>query len=720
MSESISSTQVEIGHAEAKTLVVIGSIASYFPSPSGPVTFSADCAAEVTQERAAATNELFVGDEQLIEDALAGLTKHHILLLAGERGSGTSTLAIHLANRVAERARLRNTLTVAPLDRNVRIDIGNLVAEEERLAGRVTIFTDVLGRHNHDLSGLFARNDTMRWEQLTTALQAKDAYLIFTTEPDAVFKYRRQNGNDIVCHEVPRLTSRLVGLGLDKRVSWLEKRQMCLEHIRELKHNRERLITVLKTLPRVARFIDQFVQGSADFEAALLRFNDVPFWFSTDLANDIDAWCFVLTLALAHAARPASDISWYEFERIRCAIAERIKSDAEFSHRRTEMSGRSLSDDAILLRGRAEFVKDTSRLGDGVRFIDNSYAAIIWETLAAHHRRVLAALLPVLRNIAEKERGAGSYGVRSLAAQMIGRIGELDPFSISIPLVQRQWVGANDLTQRPLVGRLVQGMRSSCNETYRRAALNTVDSLTVERPGESARNRDRLLTAISCYALLGEQELAMAMERLGSIATQRLAPAIASRHQIERLTDEFDERISKTDSPQHADDLLAHRLRLGRLADRLGEQHATTLLALKQAVVYLCLTNDCIQVLCAMHEWIEKGGKPAGTLVVLLFLHGGIAEELNSRPGGKQISPIVQSLATGAHAVEKFSAFLAGIYQSILRPDALPARLQRELQESFEAQLKQWEGAAAGKPVHREAVQALLRALKNTRGALCD
>ena len=99
----------------------------------------------------------------------------------------------------------------------------------------------------------------------------------------------------------------------------------------------------------------------------------MPFWFSNELAADVDAWCFALTLALAQVVRNGSSVRWYEFERIRRAVTEQIGSGSK--------SGQSLSDDSLLLRARAEVSGEPSQLGDAVRFIDRSYAATIWQTL---------------------------------------------------------------------------------------------------------------------------------------------------------------------------------------------------------------------------------------------------------------------------------------------------------------------------------------------------
>jgi hypothetical protein len=656
--------QTTVRTARAENLTIVGSISQSLAP--GPVTFSIESAVEVTAERAELTKELFVGDERLIDAALADLERHRILLLAGDSGRGTSTMAIYLGIRLAERARLQSTFVAGPLDPKVEIDLQKI-----DVPNRTMIFID--GFRNYDLSGFLSRSVALEWERLGGKLRANNAYLIFTAESDAITPSR------VVRRDVPPATREHVGQGLDLRMRWLERRgHLSATHVRQLTGNRERLIDDLKTLPRMARFLDQYAAGDPDLDAALQRFHDIPFWFSKDLPADVEAWCFALTLALAQVVRNGSGVGWYEFEGIRRAITERIQ--------RGSLSSPSLSDDSLLLRARAEVSGEPSRLGDAVRFIDRSYAEVVWQTLATRHRRALTALVPTLRTIAEEERGPGSYAVRSLAAQMLGRIGELDPFSISIPLIQHDWLGE----QRPFVGRLLQGMRTSRNRAYQQAAIGAIDSLTAET-GDDATTSDRLLTAIAAYTLLGEQELPLAMDKLGKIATHKLAPIMAKLQQIDRVVEEVDQHLSSADSPQAVEDLLQHRVRLGRIAEQLSAQQTGLLVPVEQAIVYLCLKADPIEVLDAMRKWIAQGGGETATLVARLFLHNGIADALEaadarvqSLSGREHGNPILRSLRNGSGAAEKLSAFLADLRMSIGQSTFLSSELRKKLEERLD------------------------------------
>ena len=91
-----------------------------------------------------------------------------------------------------------------------------------------------------------------------------------------------------------------------------------------------------------------------------------------------------------------------------------------------------------------------------------------------------------------------------------------------------------------------------------------------------------------------------------------------------------------------------------------------------------------------MRDWIVHGGAEIGTLVALLYLHDGIADDLEavaasvqSLSGGEHVHPIVRSLRNSAGAAEKFAVFLSDLRSSIDRSTSLPAELRRELQESL-------------------------------------
>lgn len=731
-------TTVEIENLRSLNTLVAGKIniiSQYLPDTAGPVTFSAEITLEVTLEREKKTKQLFVGDPAIVENLLLDLEKRRVLLLSGARGAGKATTAIYLSTRIADRRRFHQpTRLVGPLEPQVRIDLRAVAKASEHFGKRATVFTDTFARKNRDLLGSFTRMDQSDWEDLARTLRDNDAYIIFTADTEDVAKLRRQFAEGLVCcRDVPPLGPALVARGLDQKLAWLTENELAgPEHIRFVTEHRDRIVKELGTIDRISQFLDQYVTGDPDLDSALRRFHDLGFWFTKDLATDVDAWCFALTLVLAESVRGQQNTGWYEFERIRRALSERIKSDPEIFPRRRRpeapgeletddtTSAQSLTDDQLLARCRAEISGNSSRLGDTVRFTDSSYAATLWQVVAARHRRALTAMVPSLRTIAEDREE--SYGARSLAASMIGRIGEIDPFAMSIPLIRREWVDRREIHQRPFVGSLVQGILGTGNARYRQAALGALQSLATDGAGNDSDSNDRLLTAISAYSQLGEHDLPAAMEHLGAIATKQLAPAMEKLNQIGRLVDRVERQRSRTSSARTAEDLLRHQFRLGRLANKVSVRHTATLLALVHAVVYLCMANDAIQVLHAMRDWIARGGPSTGTLVALLFLHGGIAEqleELSTNVGAMLVThvtnPVLLALTDGDRAILRLGSFLADLHTSINQPFVLPTEIQRDLNDNFAECLTTWARGSSASDACRELVEDLFVSLTNIR-----
>ncbi|HYC92747.1 MAG TPA: hypothetical protein VEO54_26295 [Thermoanaerobaculia bacterium] len=719
------------GDIHAREATIIGSfVNNLLPDASKPITFSVESASQIDAEQTDMLDAVFVANEDWIRALVADLEKHRVLLLTGERGTGKATLAAHLSTLVARRANLRaNTLKVEPLARAVSIDVHAVVDNVEDFGRRATIFLDVFSRHNRQLYDFFDGTARVGWEGIAETLRANSAFLLFTAETQDIEKFRQLH-TCLECRVVPPLTRDLVARGTDRRLQWLEKKKLATAaHVQAAAAHRSRLIDELRSLQRVAQFLDLFATGDPDVDAALRLFNDVGgHWFAKDLAADVDAWCFALTLALAHSAREASGVGWFEFETIRRAITDRVKNDTELFPRRRRpesqeletdehTTGQSLSDDRLLTRCRAEIGRDASRLGDAVRFRDETYATLIWQHALTHNRRVLTMLVPALRTLAEE---AGDYGVRALAAQMIGRVGELDPLSISIPIARRDWPRSD--RQRPLVGSLLQGMLASDNERYKQTAMSAIDALIGDGAGDERAESDGLLTAISAYSQLGEDVPELAMDRLGVIAVEKLAPVMADLNEIGRVSDIVNRGLARTPSKQTAEDLLIHRFRLARFARELRGRRAAAVMATMQAVVYLCLCGDAVEVLKAMRVWISKGGSPAGALVALLFLHGGIAEQLESvaanmrsLTGGHPISPIVYSLASRSDAVEQLAGFLADVHAAVNAAYSLPHALQQNLRDSLDECLTTWARSSAVVGIYRDAVAELFVALTNIR-----
>jgi hypothetical protein len=716
----------------------IGDIQQYFASVERANARTLSAAIDgipFTGEQEQELMALFVGDMPTIDRVVEAFDRTHLLLLLGERGVGKTTTALHIGGQISMRRRLqRPALLVKALDQNVQVDLRTL-PDGKDFNSRITLFADVFEYRNRSLLTSFTRYEGLEWEHLSRKLKDNDAYLIFTACASDVTLFRSRIGRPMVQHELALLDRTLLIEGFDRKVAHIVLKQPDrAARCDVLSQRRAEIVDALETMPRLATFIDDFVCCEDDLSKAVSRFKNVGEWFLGNVNQDFDAWCSSLTLTLAQPTPAANAIPWVDFEILRRAIARQIKTDEELfpvddSQTRDaapDAAVRSFDDKPLLDSSRAIIAKDPERLGDVVCFRDGSYADELWKTLLAHHRRILTQLVPALLSMIERENSIARASLRVLAAQMIGRIGEIDPYRVSLPLIRR-WASSNDRHQWPLVGRLVQGALASSNNVYRQAALREIAMLTDRDFARDERDaRDRLVTAISAYAQIGAYEPRLAMQALGFIAVERLAPAVANIHKVWIKSEAAGIQAEGSAHPRVAQGFHRKRARLTRLAQALNDEQAAAMFALAVAIVQLCLLGDPVSVLQATRDWITRGGFQAGTLLAILFFQD-IADDLHARtvtnPGTSErtvVSPLLISLGGSRQAVLNFAAFLIDLRTTIDETSSsyeLPVALENELKENFSALLVELSRDAAD-TAQSDAMVELFAALASARGEI--
>lgn len=705
-------------------------VSKYFEGESmaveRPFAASEDAKA-LTWTFAAELTETFVGDDATMLRLLSRLEERRVLLLTGDRDVGKRTAALYLAVRVAREKKLEgDPLLVDSLERHIAINLRDIAADGASFGKRTTVFADAFEQRNTRLRAFFSTADQVGWDQLTELLRRNDAYFIFTSTSGSV-PFRQQSTDRIAQCELRPLEPELIRDGIGKRLDWmLSSESTSRNRVTLLAENRERIVTELKTLADIVSFLRHFVREESDLESSLRRFRDASHWFRTALESDIDAWTFALALTLTQPTRDAEAAPWADFERVRRAISEHIRTDSELFRKRRKdqddevgaaIPNRSFADDTVLERCRAVITKDSNRLGDVVRFEHPAVTAQLWDTLLTRYRRILMLVLPVLRGLAEDDRH--EWSVRNLAAQAIGRLGEMDPARITLTII-RQWA-VGGLALRPLVGRLVQGALASSNENYRTVTLRNIDWLAdIKATGDDEEGKDGLLTAISAYARIGEYEPRHAMEGLGSIVTEYLAPVFDDFHKSARQAETVATELARAKSSRAAE-LHRRRLQLSLFATNVArEENAPALIALEQTVTHLCLVNDPVQILRSMRDWIAKGGPSTGVLVSLLFLQG-ISVDLQALPAsvramtGASGSPLLLSLALAKDAVHHLCSFLADVHASINTMFLMPAWLQHKSQERFAECLTTWAREAVANRDYKQRVEDLFVGLATAR-----
>jgi hypothetical protein len=671
------------------------------------------------------------GSEQEIETLVTHLAERRVLLLSAERGAGKVSAALYLGAQLRQAQRCSKlTLVSDSLDRQVRIDVRHLAERDKGLAGRLIIFRKPFGRADPELARLFEKTDRSEWEQLVARLRQQNAYLVFTADPKDAAAFRDRAAVAGLLRELPPHPRAQLEQGLHDKLEALKAAGAAHEPLEALRSGREPLLASFHFSSSLAEFVDFFVdhyRSDLGLDDAIARFHDSSEWLLQELERDFEFWSFGFTLALAQCAPDAQGIAWLDFDRLHRRVRQWLRRDLnQRSAAATEADEAddaeihpALSEEPLLRRCRAEIVKDSSTLGDVIQFRDGAPPRRLWTVILERHRRALTTILPGLRDLAEN--GADDLrSLRVLAAQILGRIGEVDPHRVTLPLLER-WVRSDKGRHHVVIGPLFEGVIGSGSARYRTLCLRHLRHL---RLGGSTGG---LHAAIGAYSWIGDHDLGLAMRELGEIAREHLAPLISDVQQVGKLLADL-EREMRTQAGDggELDDLIAcHRL----LRDLLGlvfEEKKETLLGMQGALVSLCLTAGAIPVFRELRKWISAGGWKTGVLIALMFLHdNGIANALKSSKvevdtGDSQgaCNPLVMWVAAGNDEVRQTARFLGELYGSLTMAHGVDARMQRTCRESLQGHLLDWVRDAVSLPNYAAPMRSLFESLAATHDGI--
>lgn len=648
-------------------------IVNYYLSPPGSQetirSFSATDCVWISDAKEVEIAQLFMANDAEIEGMLRLLADKRLLVISGEPDTGKVTTAIYLGKQLAESSLSdieQGTYLVPPLDRQIRLDLRALCTDAQICGKRLLIFEDALVRGNADIVGFFARL-TRGSEDIARALRQNQAFLIFTARPAEIKTFQHALAENGLHHHLGVLSPTLLQEGFEKRLQFLAVRQqISAKQLELLRAERHLVLEAFKSMPRIARFIEYYGRELGSGTAmspteAIRRFHDITYWFLKDLPQDFEAWCFALALCLTQCGRETQATPWMECVQLWRLLTQWLRvapdilptaSPAARPQQEPQRADPSLTDDHVFLeKCRAEIVKDPSSLADTVRFCDTSYPHEIWRVLLTSHRRLLTLLLPHFRRMVEHVTGGDAILLHTLAAQIIGRIGEIDPERITFETMEC-CVQAEDKRLRTQVGQLYCGVLSSQDERYRSLGLHRLNTLTAPPEGgqddenriavrgddivtsravprdSASKEKNRLLTAIATYVQVGRFDLPQAMRALGQIASRLLEPVMRDVQRIQRLQERIEREFNQPLDADEAVSLAITHHVLRDLAYRLYANEGGIFLGIQLALVSLCRTVDPVHVCQELRTW-ATASQTMGALVALMFLQeAGIASQL--------------------------------------------------------------------------------------------
>jgi hypothetical protein len=629
------------------------------------------------------------------------------------------------------------TVLADSLDRQVRVDVRHLAERDQGLSGRMVIFRKPFGRADPALARLFEATDRSGWDALTSRLRQQNAFLVFTADPGDAASFRERAAaqgllRELVPHSRPQLEA-----GLEARLRALDEGGTAQEMLTALRDGRNQLLASFQFTAALGEFVDFYVdhyRPGLGLDEAIWRFHDTSEWLLQELERDFESWTFGFTLALAQCVRDAESVAWLDFDRLHRRVRHWLRRD--LNPRRSnategdeaEAEGDeihpALSEIPLLRRCRAEIVKDSSTLADVIKFRDGAPPERLWAVILERHRRALTTILPGLRDLAETGQ-EDLRSLRTLAAQILGRIGEVDPRRVVVPLLDR-WVRHDKGRHHALIGPLYEGVMGSGSERFRALCFRHLRQARMGASSGDATAVAALHASIGAYSWIGDYDLALAMGELGEIAREHLAPMMADVQSLKRVMGDFESqcRDQAREGGDVAGLLLCHSL-LSDLVASVFQKKSRTLLGMQASLVSLCLNAGPLPVFRHLRAWIADGGWKTGMLLALMFLHeNGIASELagyKDEGGDGRTAPcnvLVTAVAAGTDEARQTARFVGDLYESLITPNLMDATILAYCRDSLQEHLLGWVRDAVPVPEYAASMRTLFEELARTHDGI--
>ncbi len=661
-------------------------------------------------EETARDSEEILCDRQESQRLFEFLADQRFLVLAGESELGKETLARFLAARLCQAHSLDGLLRhpTSP-DRKLRIDLKKLYENELAFKRRVVILKDVFQQKNHDLIQ-FARNaDRTSLKSFRKRLSECDSFLIFTSDTEKIPSGRPEWHSLVLEAEAPSMEVRLAFL--EKASLRLIQEESEAELANLLDSQGNHIVEAMNTIPRIDHFIRRWllrvVSREVSLEVALKRANNLDRWLLEDHADDLEMLSAKLAMAICHAHPDVAGVPWFQFEQMRQHIFRHLR--VQLRHQREPLAPETLCREAEILRLLdAEVQASPDGLGDQVRFVKHELAEQLWTTLLGSGRRLLAAVAPLLDRLVN----AKEFFLRLSAARALGRIGQIDPYGIVLPRLNR-WSRDKDRLER--IGPLMQGVLGSEHHEFRYLCERQFRSLI--RSDKIAQSRAGILA----LRAVGSLDLEYAMRELRWIAKERLRPRLEDFDRLYKNTKSLEAEIQRQTRWAELRRAVSSELNK-ELYKVLGQvfppnEEFQILAAVQYTLVGLCFELDAHRIIGALNGWMPAGKAGMAPLLSLMLLRdGGLADILEKFP--VELPPEEDRVEQWSHFLYwNFSAdetmaclrdFLLEIYLGI---GNFPILIQRALRWRFKALLKGWARQACKGQFCRPGVIALLSGL---------
>jgi hypothetical protein len=656
--------------------------------------------------------EELVFEAREVEPLLAAFADRRILVLAGEPEAGKGSLGLLLASRLTRSLQWRGLLTCQGLGSGVQVDLEN-VADDSAFSHQVVMFEDALAGENSDLRAFLRTVDSLRLTTLADRLQKSSAAILLTTTSASLADCERRLENLGILRTVAPPAPPLLVRALHHFKTRLPRhgaRSAAVEAF--LTDHETALARDLRTVPRVARFVHEYlievVAGNLSIRQALGGMDDLSQWLTADLGGDLDAQAAVLAIVLGSAVPPAAGVPWLAFDDLRRRIRDLLREEARLPE--DQPSSPPGLGRAYLDRARAYVATMPSPLPDLVRFRDERYPQRLWQALLGPARELATMLVPLLGQLAAGRAPA----LRSLAACALGRLGQIGPTDLAVPLL-RSWIRRAS-NREELPGCFLQGSAASGDDTYEDLCLATVRGLACDSGAKVAE------VAVRSLGLLGLPDPAVPIRELCSLAQERLPIQLELLRQVAEEVTAKEDEIRRQGDPRQVAALVQALHRQGHpllIAALVPEDRIRLLGAVQYALagVLFSQEGDPGPVLRELLGRMKAEPVRLAPLVAYLFLHRqGLIDLLDRYPWrssafSTETSRFLLSSRSGNRDPEALRELLERIFSTL---ETFPGFFRFLLEQRFLDVLRSWsrEGCevAGLRPIVARLLAALLAA----------
>jgi len=661
------------------------------------------------------SQELEICEEELIfesneiEALRSSLEETRILILAGDPEGGKGSLGLLLGSRMTRTLQWRGLRTCQGLGSGIQVDLEK-VADDKEFSQHVVMFEDVLAGENSDLKTFLRTVDSLRLMTLQERLRKNSVALLLTATSSSVADFKRRLENLEILRTIAPPSPELLVRALHHFAARLPRNDAGEEAVESFLAGHEvELARELKTVPRVARFVHEHLAevmaGNLSIRQALVRMDDLSHWLTDDLGSDLDAQAAVLAIVFGSAVPPAAGVPWLAFDDLRRRITELLRKELRIPEDQPS-SPSGLGRD-FLHRARAYVAAMPSPLTDLVRFRDERYPQLLWQALLGQARELATLMIPLLRELALGR----SLVLREIAASALGRLGEIGPADLAVPLF-RSWIrrGAH---QEELVGGLLQGSAGSSDDTYKDLCLTTLRDLALEGNVEVAA------AAIRSLSLLGAPDPAVPIRELCEIAQERLPVQLGVLREVAQEIAAKEEEIRREADPRQVASALKALYKQGDpvlIAALVPEDQVRLLGAVQYALAGVLFSQggDPGPVLREVLARIKAEPMKLAPLFAYFFLHRyGLIDLLDrhkwsSSAFSTETSRFLLASRPGERDPEALRELLERLFSTL---DVFPGFFRFLLEQRFLEVLKSWSREGCEVAGLRPAVARLLSSL---------